>query len=160
MKPIATYTERLLEVRRDFSLYDDRMVVEARWLIRGRFQTVVKLDSLKADTRVIIVRYRLYRYAGWILAIGLMILAMAFYNAQGGAMSLIGRIALGVAMIGAVSLAFTYPHRRIHFVRFDAISGTGGLDIGAAGSNARVFETFVDRVTRQIRKQNRLSTPF
>ena len=69
-EPLATYTEHLLEVRREFALYEDRVVVRARWLPRRRFEHVVKLAGLDAAVQEIVVRYRMYRYAGWILAIG------------------------------------------------------------------------------------------
>jgi hypothetical protein len=69
-RPLATYSERLLEVRRDFTLYEDRIVVQARWFPQRRFEQVVKLATLKGEFRETTVRYRMYRYAGWLLAIG------------------------------------------------------------------------------------------
>jgi hypothetical protein len=153
MKPIATYTERLIEVSRHFALYDDRVVVVARWLLKGRFETVVMLNTLKTEPRELTIRYRLYRYAGWVLAIGLMILAMYVYNARSGAIGTWGQVALGVAMFGAAGLAATYPNRRIRFVRFDSLTGRGGLDVGLAGNNLGTFEAFVSQIRRQIRRQ-------
>ena len=81
-QPIATYSERLLEVRRDFTLYEDRVVVQARWFPNRRFEHVVKLAALKGEFQTITIRYRMFRYAGWILAIGSLAYAACYYNAQ------------------------------------------------------------------------------
>jgi hypothetical protein len=63
-EPLATYSERLVEVRREFTLYDDGVLVKARWFPNQRIEHVVKLDSLKGEYQEITVRYRMYRYAG------------------------------------------------------------------------------------------------
>jgi hypothetical protein len=146
---LAVYSERLLEVRRRFLLYPDRVVVEARWLLKGRFEHTVRLASLKTEPRRLVVRYRLFWYAGWTLAIGALLFAMAFHQAHGGPIGLGGYATLAVAIVGAVMLAVTYPLRRLEFARFDAQSGRGGLDIGSAGNDPRTFERFVRLVEQQ-----------
>jgi hypothetical protein len=155
VKPLATYTERLFLVRRDFFLYEDRVAVKAHWLFKGRFETTVKLSTLKVEPRVLNIRYRVYRYAGWVLAIGLLGLAIVLYNTNRGPIGILGQIAVGVSLIGGAAVAATYPNRRIRFVRFDAVSGRGGLDIGLAGNDVATFEAFVNHVRRQVRKQDR-----
>lgn len=150
-EPLATYSERLLEVRREFALYDDRVVVRARWFPNRRFEHVVKLATLKRECQEITVRYRLYRYAGWIVAVGALACAACYYYAQGPALEVVGYVALGVAICGAVLMALTYPHRRMRFARFPTRAGPIGLDIGSAGNDVAAFEKFVDQVRRQIR---------
>ena len=81
-QPLATYSERLLEVRRDFTLYRDRVVVQARWFPNRRFEHVVKLDTLTREFQEITIRYRMHRYAGWVLAIGALAYAACYYYAQ------------------------------------------------------------------------------
>jgi hypothetical protein len=149
---IATYTERLLEVRRDFSLYEDRVVVQARWYLTRRFEHVVKLAALKGEFQQLTIRYRVNRYAGWVMAVGALVFAMCYYNSKGAALGIVGWIALGVMIVGAVLTALTYRNRRIRFVRFHSRSGRAGLDIGCAGNNVAVFEEFVAHVRRQIAK--------
>jgi hypothetical protein len=149
-KPIATYTERLLEVRREFVLYSDRIVVQARWWPNKRFENVVPLATLKGEVRELTIRYRMFRYAGWVMAIGALVFAMSYYNARGAALGVIGYIALGVMILGAAFLALTYPNRRIPFARFNSKSGRAGLDIGCAGNELAAFRTFVEQVRRQI----------
>jgi hypothetical protein len=154
-EPLAVYSERLLEVRRRFVLYPDRVVVEARWLLKGNFEHTVRLASLKSQHRRLVVRYRLFWYAGWTLAIGALLFAMAFHQAHGGPVGLGGYATLAVAIVGAVMLAVTYPLRRLEFVRFDAKSGRGGLDIGSAGNDAARFERFVGLVEQQVQRAGR-----
>jgi hypothetical protein len=152
MQPLATYSDRLLEVRRDFALYEDRVVVRARWFSNRTFEHVVKLAALKSDFQEITLRYRMYRYASWIVAIGALTLAVCYYNAQGEALQVVGYVALGVTICGAVALALTYPHRRIRFARFLTQAGRTGLDISDAGNDMATFEKFVQQVRRQIRR--------
>ena len=151
-EPLATYTERLLEVRREFVLYDDRVVVRARWLPNRKFEHVVRLAALRADFEEITIRYRMYRYAGWIIALGALAFAVSTYSAPNAAIGIIGYGGLGILLCGAVLLAVAYPHRRIRFARFHTHAGPAGFDIGSAGNDAATFEGFVRQVRRQIRK--------
>lgn len=150
--PLATYSERLLEVRRDFALYEDRVVVQARWFFNRRFEHVVNLASLKSEVQEISIRYRMHRYAGWLLALSLLAYAVCSYHAQNASLQAVGVVAL-IASIGAAAfLAMTYPNRRIRFARFRLQDGRIGLDIGDAGNATAAFEDFVQQVRRQIRR--------
>ncbi|MGC4123218.1 MAG: hypothetical protein QM765_53365 [Myxococcales bacterium] len=152
MDPIATYTERLLEVRRHFALYPDRVVVEARWRWRGRFQTTVPLGTLQPEVRRFEVRYRLHRYAGWAFALSLLAFAVVFTQSKATAVEGLGLLLVAAAAASGVLLALSYPLRRIAFARFAPRSGRGGLDIGRASNDARTFDAFVERVLRQIKQ--------
>ena len=152
-KPLATYSERLLEVRRDFTLYDDRVVVQARWFPNRRFEHVVKLATLKGQFQEVTIRYRMYRYASWLMAIGALASAACYYyDFQNITLRAVGYVALSVAICGAVFMALAYPHRRIRFARFAAQAGRIGLDIGSAGNDFATFEKFVQQVRRQIHR--------
>lgn len=151
-KPIATYTERLLEVRREFVLYEDRVVVRARWRLRGQFEHVVKLATLKGEIQELNIRYRMYRYAGWVMAVGALVFAMSYYSAKGGTPGVVGYIAMSVMILGSAFMALTYPNRRIRFARFNSKAGRAGLDIGCAGNDLAVFKEFVEQVRRWISK--------
>ena len=148
--PIATYTERLLEVRREFELYEDRVVVRARWRLKGSFEHVVQLATLKAEIQELNIRYRVYRYAGWVMAMGGLVFAAAYYHAKGGPLGMVGHIAMFVMIIGTTAMALTYPNRRIRFARFNSKSGRAGLDIGCAGNDTAVFKQFVEQVRQRI----------
>jgi hypothetical protein len=149
-QPLATYSERLLEVRRDFTLYSDRVVVQARWFPNRRFEHIVKLGTLTREVQEITIRYRMHRYAGWVLAIGALAYAACYHYAWNIALQAVGYVALGVAICGALLTALTYPNRRVRFARFRARTGRIGLDIGSAGSDIAAFEKFVQQVGRQI----------
>jgi len=149
---IATYTERLLEVQREFLLYEDRVVVRACWYLTRRYEHVVPLVQLKGDMEQLTIRYRIHRYAGWVLAIGALLFSMIYYNNRGGPLGIFGWAALGVLVVGALGTALTYRNRRIRFVRFLTRSGRAGLDIGCAGNRVEEFEAFVANVRRQIAK--------
>jgi hypothetical protein len=149
-EPLAVYSERLLEVRRRFLLYPDRVVVQARWLLKGSFEHTVRLGSLKSQYRRLVIRYRLFWYAGWALAVGALLFAVAFHEAKGGPIGFGGYVTLTLAVIGGLVVVVTYPLRRLMFVRFDAKSGRGGLDIGSAGNDTATFEGFVRSVEQQV----------
>lgn len=151
-KPLATYSERLLEVRRELELYDDRIVVRARWLPNRRLERVVRLGTLTGECRMVTVRYRMHRRAGWILAVGALALAICYYEARDAALGAVGYAALGVTILGVILVALTYRNRRIRFARFPTRAGPAGLDIGSAGNAKDAFEEFVERVRRQIRR--------
>jgi len=149
---IAAYTERLLEVQREVLLYEDRVVVRACWYLTRRYEHVVPLVQLKGDMEQLTIRYRIHRYAGWVLAIGALLFSMIYYNNRGGPLGIFGWAALGVLVVGALGTALTYRNRRIRFVRFLTRSGRAGLDIGCAGNRVEEFEAFVANVRRQIAK--------
>lgn len=151
-QPLASYSERLLEVRREFTLYDDRVVVRARWFPSRRFEHVVKLAALTGEVQEITVRYRIYRYSGWITAVGALAYAACYYYAQESVLRATGYAALLVMICGAVLMALTYSNRRIRFARFRTKAGRIGLDIGSAGSDNDAFGQFVQQVRRQSKK--------
>jgi hypothetical protein len=155
-EPIATYTERLLEVRREFTLYDDRVVVRARWLLRGSFEHVVELATLKAEIQELNIRYRIHRYSGWVMALGGLAYAATYYYGQHGLLGIVGHIAMAAMILGTGIMALTYPNRRIRFARFNSRSGRPGLDIGSAGNDVTVFKAFVEQVRRRIQRAGRI----
>ncbi len=151
--PLATYSERLLEVRRELALYDDRVVVTARWLFRGRFRHVVPLRDLTPSPRPLLVRYRVHRYAGWVLAAGSLGFAVIYWRAEGGPLGPFGFGALAGAAAGALLLALSFPLRRLECARFVTRSGRPGRDVGATGGDRERFQTFVAAVEQQLRRR-------
>lgn len=151
-RPIATYTERLLEVQRDFALYPDRVVVTARWVLKGTFETVVRLATLRSEIQELTIRYRLFRYSSWIITAGGLLFAVAYFLARGGPLGMLGHVAVGTMILGMMLMGLTYQNRRIKFARFNSKSGRAGLDIGSAGNKPAAFKQFVEQVKRQIQK--------
>jgi hypothetical protein len=148
--PIATYTERLLQVRRELELFDDRIEIRAFWLLGRRFQTTVKLANLTARTTEIFIRNRWAKHA--ILVGSLAIAAAVVFGREGQGLwahraSIVAWVATGVC--GAV-VALTI--RKVRFVRFLRPDGKPGLDVAQAGPDSGRFEDFIAQVRRQIRQ--------
>lgn len=150
MNPIATYTESLLHVRRQFDLYPDRVTIRAHWRFKGKsYNQTVRLDTLKPETHELRIRYRIHYWAGWVLALASLAMAISVYQTHGRFVGPIAWAGLAMAVGGALTLAITHRDRRIRFVRFKTEEGRAGLDIGQAGPQRGQFDEFI----RQIRKQ-------
>lgn len=148
-KPLARYRERLLEVRRQFALYKDRVVVQAHWFLRGRYEHIVKLDSLTREIQELNIRYRVYRYAGWVMAAGVLLFVISRY-ASDGPLGVLGYAAIGTMILATIVMVLSYRNRRIRFVRFKTKTGRAGLDIGSAGNDPAAFREFIEQVRRRI----------
>lgn len=149
--PLSVYADRLLEVQREFLLFPDRIVVRARWWSGRNYEHIVRTADLTGEVRETVVRYRIHRYAGWVLAVGALVFAACYYYAEVAWLQPIGYVALAVAIVGAVVLALTHRSRRIRFARFVDRSGRIALDIADAGSTDEAFRAFVRAVQRQSR---------
>jgi hypothetical protein len=151
MSPIATYTERLLQVARTFELYPDRVVVRARWLLKGEFVNNVPLAGLSDEPRPMTIRYRLFKYASRVFALGAIVSAVAIYEQKPPPLSVWAIVGIALASIGFVLGAISW--RKVPFVRFAGPQGKGGLDIAKSGPQRDQFEAFVKLVRRQIKRQ-------
>ncbi len=150
-EPIATYTERLLQVRRVFRMYADRVVVDAHWLLKGDFQSTVLLSSLKRSTKERYIRNRWYKTGVWVAVLGAIVGAYPLYPEIPWPLPVMTYVGGAIALGGLVVSGLTF--RKILFVRFDSKDGKGGLDIACAGPEKAEFEEFVERVRKQIGKQ-------
>jgi len=151
MDPIATYTERLLQVRRVFTLYPDKVVVDAHWLVKGSFRSTILLDSLKPACHEHHLRNKLFRKAALVATIGVVLVAWTVYPRIPSPLPILTIVA-GVIAVAALALtAMTRP--RILFVHFDTREGKPGLDIARAGPDKTQFDNFVKLIQKQIRTQ-------
>lgn len=149
--PLADYEERLFEVRRRFELYDECVIVRARWWNGQRFEHKVALADLTGEMRETVVRYRIFRYAGWILAVGALVFAACrYYGTHLDWLQAVGYVALAIAIVGMLVMAATYRNRRIRFARFPNRQGRIALDVSEAGNEASTFESFVNQIRRRI----------
>ena len=149
--PIAIYTERLPQVRREFALHADRIVVNARWLFGRRHVSVIPFSGLTPRTTRLTIRNRLVKRS---ILIGSLAVAVAVVFARPGYMPwihLLSPVAWGVAGVSAALAAYSFP--KTPFVRFLRTDGRPGLDIGQAGPDTAHFDDFVEQVRRAIRSQ-------
>ena len=152
--PIATYTERLPQVRRVFRLYPDRVEVAAHWTLGRNFSNIVKLGDLSGQINRFTVKNRWFPRG---VMIGAIAVAFALVLSREGYPVLLQRLALvgwPVAGIAFVAALLSLPRRQ--FVHFPRSDGRPGLDICKAGPDQARFEAFVlevrNRVTRSPHK--------
>jgi hypothetical protein len=149
-QPIAVYTERLVQVRRTMALYDDRIEVEARWLLGARHRITIRLASLTPRTTEIFVRNRWTKHAillGSLAVAAAVVLGRPGYGPWGERASALGWAAAGLC---AAVAALTF--RKVRFVRLLRPDGRPGLDIAHAGPDAGRFDGFVAAVKQQVRR--------
>ncbi|MGI5865878.1 MAG: hypothetical protein ACOX6T_28000 [Myxococcales bacterium] len=148
--PIAKYTECLLQVRRELVLFEDRVEIEARWLLGGTHRMAVKLSDLTPRTTEFFVRNRWAKRA---ILIGSLAVAAAVVFGRPGQ----GPWAQSAGMVGWVLAAVCaaiagLTIRKIRFVRLLRHDGKAGLDVAQAGPDAARFEDFLAAIKRQVRR--------
>ncbi len=146
---IATYTERLIQVTRVFTLHPDRVEIRARWLFRGQFETRIPLASLSPEHTTIRIRYKLLKHAILALAAGVGVVALGRHWSQPLAPPS-PLIWFGCGLTAAGFLVAALTARKVTFVRFRRKDGRPGLDIGRSGPQVAEFDEFVRTVRRQI----------
>ncbi len=148
--PIATYTESLLQVRRSFVLFPDRVEVRASWLLGKTHTTTVRLSDLTARSTEFYVRNRWMKRA---LVLGSFAVAAAVVFGRPGQGPWAQRVSL-VAWVAAAccGLVLARTVRRVRFVRLLRPDGKAGLDLAQSGPDIARFEEFVAAVRRQIRQ--------
>jgi hypothetical protein len=149
--PIATYTERLPQVRRVFRLYPDRVEVAARWTFGRSYQIVVKLGDLSGQINRFTVKNRWFPKG---VMVGAIAVAFALVLSRGGYPDLVHRLALlgwPVAGVAFVVALLSLPRRQ--FVHFPRADGRPGLDICKAGPDRDRFEDFVKEVRRCVTRR-------
>jgi hypothetical protein len=146
--PIATYTERLPQVRRVFRLYADRVEVAAKWTFGRNFRIVVKLADLSGQIQRFNVKNRWFPKG---VMIGSIAVGFALVLSRSGYPELVRRIAVmgwPVAGLAYAVALFSLPRRQ--FVHFPRANGQPGLDICKAGPDQARFEAFVGEVRKGI----------
>ena len=149
-EPLATYVERLPQVRRILRLYDDRVEIDAAWTFGGEYHQVVQLTDLGTQATRFRVRDRWFRRA---ITIGMLALAAAVIFTRPGYSLWVARFAsvgYGIAAVCAFLAALTFTKRQ--FVRFLRLDGRPGLDICRAGPDRGHFEEFTTQIHRRIRR--------
>jgi hypothetical protein len=148
--PMATYRERLLQVRRTLDLHADRVIVRAHWLMGGSFEQTIRLDNLSPQPNLILVRQRLFKKS---LAVASIAAAAAVvfdrYGTNIAQRAVYASVALALAA-GAVTV-LSYP--KVMFARFMTKAGKAGPDVARAGPDRAGFQAFIEQMQRQIRRR-------
>jgi len=146
--PLATYTERLPQVRRIFHLYRDRVEVDANWTLGRTFKITVKLKDLSGQSNRFRVRNRWFPKAIMIASIAV---GAALVLSRSGYPELLRRAAVVGWPIAGLFFALAllcWPRRQ--FVHFPRSDGRPGLDMCEAGPDHAKFEAFVNEVRKGI----------
>lgn len=148
-EPLATYVERLPQVKRSFRLYKDRVEIDAAWTLGKDYSTTVRLNTLAPEIKKFFVRNRWFKRS---VLIGSLAVAAAIVFTRGGYPQWVERNALFGWVIASACLMLaivTFPKRQ--FARFNRTDGRPGLDICRASRDASRFDEFVQQVQRRIR---------
>ena len=149
--PLSTYADRLLQVRRQFLLYPDRVEVVATWTLGKKHHNVVKLTDLQQQPKTITIRNRWCKRS---ITVAMLAAATAVVISRPGYSDWMRQAANAVwGVAGAAAVVAVATFRKSRFARFARYDGTPGLDIGSAGPDARRFNEFTQAVQKQIRKQ-------
>jgi hypothetical protein len=148
---LASYTERLPQVRRVFRLYPDRVEVSANWTFGRKVETVVRLKDLSGQINRFTVKNRWFPKG---VMVGSIAVGFALVLSRPGYPALVQRLAaLGwpVAGVAFVVALLSLPRRQ--FVHFPRADGRPGLDICKAGPDQARFEDFVRDVRQCITRR-------
>lgn len=146
--PLASYSERLPQVQREFRLFADRVEIDAQWTLGRRHQATVMLADLEREPVYFAVRNRWFKNS---VLLGSLAVAAALVFTREGYAPLVRQWALLGWPVAGVSLAtalLTFPKRI--FARFRRKDGRPGLDVCNSRRDRAPFDAFVREVQRRI----------
>ena len=151
MDSIATYSDRIVSAKRQFTLMPDAVLVSGSTISGTRFELRVPLDSLQPERSRIFYRQSAF-WAGVGLAGGAGFVLIIITNLPG--IEWVSVPILSIIALGVLGLLFAFiTGRRLEVARFLTTSGTVGLDVIRAGRERDRFQSFVDAVTHQIQSR-------
>lgn len=148
--PIARYTERLLQVRREIELFPDRIEIRAVWLLGKTHRMTVRLADLTPRYTEAAIRNRWVKRA---VVIGSFAVAAAVVFSRPGQGPWAQRASIAAWVVaGVCAVVLSQTVRKVRFVRLLRPDGKPGLDLAQAGPDAARFDEFVAAVRQQIRQ--------
>jgi hypothetical protein len=149
--PIATYRERRFGIRRDFTLYQDRVMVLSRnWSGTGVWLPV-RLDELSLSTTTAWIRSPMSRQCTRLLNGALTITGLAIWWQLVYGFTLRVTIACGILLLPGIALMLA-TYRAAEFVRFHMKEYREKvlLDIARAGPDSARFDELVGQIKSTI----------
>ncbi len=162
---LASYREKQLGVRRDFFLYEDRIVVRVRKLFGNESEFPIRLAFLNPDLGVLRIRSKHFNSALGCFVLGTSFAVINCYLAQLDRLSFTSPMFWIFAAIGCVGLGLIpFSFERVEFYSFRDVRRpeVSLLDIARRGPDVGHFEEFADQLRRQIRasrKSNSKKSP-
>jgi hypothetical protein len=151
-EPLARYYEVRPNGRRQFELFANRVIVNAK-SVRGEFVTTIMLADLRPEPNMLRVRPKEFRLGLFMLATSIGLGFAAFLVRGLGLLpddkAIILMSAPGAALfVSLVIMAATF--RKIEFIQFVSKQGKPLLDIAKAGPQREGFRPFVEALIVQI----------
>jgi len=141
--PIASYCERRLELRRDFTLYTDKIMVRNKRLSGTGYWIPIHLDSLSPNTTTIWTRSKLLNTSSLFLLLGIPLFYVGHEYPKLVSSDTIFVAGFALSLIGLVLLIATI--QVVEFVRFHAKDRPEVvlLDVGRVGPQVAKFNDFI-----------------
>ncbi len=149
--PISTYHERRLDGRREFALYQERlMVLTRKWSGTGTWVTI-RLNDLSLATTTIWTRSPIFRHGLSLFTGAAAITMLAAWQGLTNGFSLPTAIVCGLLLAPglAIVIAFGQPTEFVQFHKKEH-RGTILVDIGRAGPESGGLDEFVTRIKSAI----------
>lgn len=144
MEPIARYSERRFEGRRDFQLFEDRVLVIAKDSMGNESESSVMLDSLVPVLSRGRARSSAFSWAVMMVFIPLGLLqsgTLDLYSYWGG-------MAFSICVAGVLVGIVTF--RKIEWISLNSTVGILSLSIVKSGPDVASFDAFVERLLAQV----------
>ncbi len=144
MEPIARYSERRFEGRRDFQLFEDRIVVIAKNYMGGESESSIMLNTL-----VPVLSHGRARGSEFSWAVVMVVVSVALL--QSGTVDLFsywGGMAFSLGIGGALMGIVTF--RKIEWVSLNSSVGILSLSIVKSGPDVASFDAFIERLLAQV----------
>jgi hypothetical protein len=155
MDPIATYIERRMDGRREFSLSSDEILVVGKRLLGANYEVRIPLKSIEPTISRLFIRSTFF-LAGACSALGSTFICITMWSIEPSWLSFWPNwifVATGIA--GFVLAALTF--KRVEFASFQSQAAVRVLDIARSGPERHKFDEFVNSVVRQIKAAQGMS---
>lgn len=144
MEPIARYSERRFEGRRDFQLFEDRILIIGKESMGNESEFSIMLDSLVPVLSRGRARSSAFSWAVMMVFIPLGLLqsgTLDLYSYWGG-------IAFSIGVAGVLVGIVTF--RKIEWISLNSTVGIISVAIVKAGPDVASFDAFVERLLAQV----------
>jgi hypothetical protein len=149
MEPVARYSERRIDGRRQFSLYPQEIVIVGKQLFGAHYEFKIPLKSLDPTISRIYTRSTFF-LAGLGFGLGSFfifgILWISFLHAVWSFW--MNWVILAVGIIGSALACLTF--KKVEFAQFRSQAGVRILDMARSGPEASKFDEFLKTLVERI----------
>ncbi|HEV2331363.1 MAG TPA: hypothetical protein VGY56_21485 [Verrucomicrobiae bacterium] len=157
MDAIATYSERRIDGRRQFSIYPHEIVIVGRARFGAHFEVRLPLKTIDSTVSRLFIRSTLF-LAGMCMAVGcafICIILASLSPAVSWSYWLVWVI-IAFGIVGFVLAGLSF--KKIEFAQFRSQAGVRVLDIARSGPEHHKFDEFVQTLIQQIQAAKTATT--